>query len=50
MDEDGVESEPKKFKPKSEGECKDPDDLAEYDLDNYDEENTGAGKILCHSL
>ncbi|CAE6445447.1 unnamed protein product [Rhizoctonia solani] len=43
MDEDGVEPEPKpkKSKPKANGKD-DPDGLAEYNLDNYDEEKTGS--------
>ncbi|KAG8714583.1 hypothetical protein FRC11_007909 [Ceratobasidium sp. 423] len=45
MDEDGAEpepeSKPKKSKPKVNSED-DPDGLAEYNLDNYDEEKTGA--------
>ncbi|KAG8741753.1 hypothetical protein FRC10_002531 [Ceratobasidium sp. 414] len=44
MDEDGVEPQPK-AKPKAKadsGNKDDPNDLAKYNLDNYDEENIGA--------
>jgi periodic tryptophan protein 1 len=42
MDEDEVEPKPK-AKPKAKDAGDDPNDLSKYNLDNYDEENTGAG-------
>jgi periodic tryptophan protein 1 len=42
MDEDGVEPKTK-AKPKAEDVEDDPNDLSKYNLDNYDEENIGAG-------
>lgn len=44
MDEDGVDLK-SKTKPNTSG---DPDDLAKYNLDNYDDEDTGSGENLPH--
>jgi hypothetical protein len=47
MDEDAVEPEPKPKNSKPKKSVKDdPDGLAEYNLDDYDEEKTGAGETL----
>ncbi|ELU40613.1 transducin family protein/WD-40 repeat family protein [Rhizoctonia solani AG-1 IA] len=45
MDEDVIDPEPKKSKSKPNAQD-DPDGLAEYNLDNYDEEKIGAGEML----